>query len=56
VILYILKNSLAVKKGVALLKMASVKKVVKLKGWPRNGCDGKNLITTNSGEFCADFW
>ena len=27
------------KKGVALLKMASVKKVVKSKGWPRIGCD-----------------
>ena len=38
--------------------MASGKKVVKLKGWPRNGCDGyrmkaKNLITT---KFCADSW
>ena len=37
---YLLKNSLAVKKGAALFKMASVKKVVKSKGRPRNGCDG----------------
>jgi len=36
----LLKNSLAVKKGAALFKMASVKKVVKSKGRPRNGCDG----------------
>jgi len=28
------------KKGVALFKMASVKKVIKSKGQPRNGCDG----------------
>jgi len=28
------------KKGVALFKMASVKKVVRSKGWPRNGCNG----------------
>ena len=34
--LYLLKNSLAVKQGAALFKMASVKKL-----WqPRNGCDG----------------
>ena len=37
---YLLKNNLAVKKGAALFKMASVKKVVKSKGQPRNGCDG----------------
>ena len=37
---YLAKNSLAVKKGAALFKMASVKKVVKSKGRPRNGCDG----------------
>ena len=36
----LLKNSLAVKKGAALFKMASVKEVVKSKGRPRNGCDG----------------
>ena len=29
---YLLKNSLAVKKGAALFKIASVKKVMKLKG------------------------
>ena len=40
IIVYLLKNSLAVKKGAALFKMASVKKVVKSKGRPRNGCDG----------------
>jgi len=28
------------KKAVALFKMASLKKVVKSKGRPRNGCDG----------------
>ena len=28
------------KKGAALFKMTSMKKVVKSKGWPRNGCDG----------------
>ena len=39
-IVNLLKNSLAVKKGAALFKMASVKKVVKSKGRPRNGCDG----------------
>jgi len=38
--IYPLKNSLAI--GAALFKMVSVKKVVKLKGWPRNGCDGIN--------------
>jgi len=32
VICYLLKNSLAVKKGAALFKMASMKKVVKSKG------------------------
>ena len=32
VYIYLLKNSLAVKKGAALFKMASVKKVVKSKG------------------------
>jgi len=31
-------NSLAIRKGVALFKMTSMKKVAK--GWPRNGCDG----------------
>jgi len=30
--IYLLKNSVAVKKGAALFKMASVKKVVKSKG------------------------
>jgi len=30
------------KKGAILFKMASGKKVVKLKGWPRNGCDGSD--------------
>ena len=34
------KNIPTVKKGAALFKMASVKKVVKSKGRPRNGCDG----------------
>jgi len=35
-----LKNNLAVeKKGVALLKMAIVQKVVKSKEWPRNSCE-----------------
>jgi len=52
---YLVKNSLAVKKGVALFKMASVKKVVKSKGWPRNGYDGiewqKNFNKNNSGQF-----
>jgi len=28
----------------ALFKIASVKKVVKLKRWPRNGCDGTGLL------------
>jgi len=36
---YLLKNSLSVKKGAALFKMARVKKVMKSKGWPKNGCD-----------------
>jgi len=31
-VIYLLKNSLAVKQGAALFKMASVKKVVKSKG------------------------
>ena len=34
------KNIPTVKKGVALFKMASVEKVMKSKGQPRNGCDG----------------
>ena len=41
---------LTILKGAALFKMTSVKKVVKSKGAPRNGCDGmgmaKILITT----------
>ena len=32
-----LKNSLVVKKSLALFKIASVKKVMKSKGQPRNG-------------------
>ena len=36
----VLIYSVAVKKGAALFKIASVKKVVKSKGRPRNGCDG----------------
>jgi len=47
---YLLKNSQAVKKGAALCKMTNIKKVVKYRWWPRNGCDGKSvtkiLITT----------
>jgi len=42
------------KKHVALFKMASAKKVVNQRGWPRNGCDGrlmeKNNNNNNSGE------
>jgi len=34
------QKQLGCKKGAALFKMASVKKVVKSKGQPRNGCDG----------------
>jgi len=50
---YPLKNSQAVKKGAALCKMASMKKV----GWrPRNGCDGRSvttiLITTIQVNLC----
>ena len=33
---YLLKNSHAVKKGAALCKMVSMKKVVKYRQWPRN--------------------
>ena len=39
-IISVLKNSLAVKEGAALFKMASVKKVMKPRGQPKNGCDG----------------
>ena len=57
----LLKNSLAVKKGAALFKMASVwKKVWNQRGRSRNGCDGigwwQNFNNSNSGEFCADSW
>ena len=55
----LLKNSLAVKKGAALFKMASVKKVVKSKGQPRNGCDGigrwQNFNNNNSGQFVLPY-
>jgi len=55
---YLLKNSLAVKKGVVLFKMASVKKV-KSKGQPRNGCDGvgwlQNFNTNNSAQFVLPY-
>ena len=37
--IYLLKNSLAVKKGAALFKMASVKIDLKSKMRQRNGCD-----------------
>jgi len=37
---YLHKNNLAAKQNAALLKMASVKKVVKSKGQSRIGCDG----------------
>jgi len=44
------QNSQAIKKGAALCKMVSMKKVVKYRWQPRNGCDGrpltKILITT----------
>ena len=47
---YPLKNSLAVKKGAALCKMASMKEAVKYRWQPRNGCDDRSvtkiLITT----------
>ena len=38
-----IKNSQAVKKGAALCKMASMKKVVKYRWQPRNGCDGRSV-------------
>jgi len=38
-----LKNSQAVKKGVALCKMASMKKVVKYRWQPRDDCDGRSV-------------
>ena len=38
------QKSLAVEKGVPLCKMASMKKVVKLRWQPRNGCDGRSVI------------
>jgi len=48
---------MAVKEGVALFKMANVKKIVKSKGRPRNGCDGvgygKILITTIQINLCC---
>jgi len=37
---YQLKNSLAVKKGVALFKNGQCEKSCEIKGRPRNGCDG----------------
>jgi len=49
-----------IKKDAALFEMASVKKVVKSKGWLRNGCDGihrlmaENLTTTIQVNFCDD--
>jgi len=47
---YPLKNSQAVKQGVALCKMASMKIVLKYRWRPRNGCDVRSvtniLITT----------
>jgi len=46
------------KKGVALFKMASVKKLWNQRGQSRNGWDGvgwyENFNNNNSGEFCAD--
>ena len=42
--------------GCGLFKIASVKKVVKSKGWPTNWCDEKNVNNNNNlVEFCADF-
>ena len=46
---YLLKNSQAVKKGVALYKIVSMNKVVKYRWQPRNGCDDRsvtNILTT----------
>ena len=41
VVLYLDKNSQAVKKGAALFKMASIKKLWNPRWRPRNGCDGR---------------
>ena len=41
-LLYILKNNLAVKKDAALFKMASMKKIMKSNGWPRSILHGFN--------------
>ena len=50
------QNSQAAEKGVALCKMASMKKVVKYRWRPRNGCDGRSVakffITTNQVNLC----
>ena len=47
---YPLKNNQAIKKGVALCKVANIKKVVKYMWQPRNDYDGRSvkkfLITT----------
>jgi len=55
--IYPLKNSQAVKKGAALCKMASMKKAVKYRWRPRNGCDGRSvtniLITTIQMNLCC---
>jgi len=40
---YLLKNSQAAKKGAALCKMAGMKKIVKYRWQPRNGCDGRSV-------------
>ena len=40
---YLLKNSQAAKKGAALSKMAGMKKIVKYRWQPRNGCDGRSV-------------
>ena len=54
--IYPLKNSQAVKKAAALCKMASMKKVVKYRWRPRNGCDGRSVtkisITTIQVNLC----
>jgi len=42
------KNSKVVKKGAALCKIVSMKKVVKYRWKPRNGCDSRSMTKYNN--------
>ena len=54
-VIIIIISTQAVKKGSALWKTANMKKAVKYRWWPRNGCDSRSMKNDNSGEFVLPY-